>query len=94
MARRTSKHSSHKKKIPLLATAGVAGTALYVAEAYKNGGSKSAMHALTGMTTDGTFVMHDAIVTYTPAIVGVIGSAVASKLHINRYMSGVPVFKF
>jgi hypothetical protein len=95
MARRYhKKHSSHKKKIPILATAGVLGTGIYVYEAYKVGGPSTLMHALTGMNPNGSFVLHDAMVTYTPAIIGVLGSAIASKTHINRYMSGIPMFKF
>ena len=95
MARRYhKKHSSHKKKIPLLATAGVVGTGIYIYNAYMSGGTAKMAHALTGTDASGKFYLQDALVTYTPAIIGVVGSAIASKTHINRYMSGIPVFKF
>lgn len=92
MARHRKHRKGGKKKIPILATAGVVGTGMYIANAYQTGGTAKALHAMTGMSADGSFNLHDAMVTYTPVIVGVVGSAIASKSHVNRYMSRVPMF--
>jgi hypothetical protein len=95
MARRYhKKHSGHKsRKIPLLATAGVAAYALNIYNDRGNGVNGFKWQAL-GIDNSGKFEGAKFIQVMTPPLIGILGSAAASKFKLNRYISGIPVFKF
>jgi hypothetical protein len=42
----------------------------------------------------GKFSMPKLITNLAPPAVGIVGSMVASKFKVNRYISGIPWFKF
>jgi len=82
-----------KKKIPVFATAGVVASGLTIAQGYKDYGNQGLKWFATGIGEDGAFHFDRAVQTYMPVAVGIIGSAVAGKLKVNRYLSGIPIFK-
>ena len=95
MARRRYKKSrrSGKRKIPMLATAGAAIYGMNVIDGYMKEGIPLAKLRAMGIEYDGHFNMSRAISNFAPVLVGVVGSAAASKFRLNRYLSGIPVFK-
>lgn len=53
-----------------------------------------AISRMTGMHLDGTPQDYAAIAAKTaPIVVGVVGSAVASKFKLNRYLAGIPFIR-
>lgn len=91
MARR-KKYSRKSKKIPMLATAGIAAYALNIYNDRGNGMNGIRWQAL-GIENNGTFNSGKFVQVMTPPVVGVVGSALASKFKLNRYLSSVPFVK-
>jgi len=94
--KKTRKHS--KAKIPVLATAGAAAYGFRVYQGYagkldSQGGYKGLQWGALGINNAGKFQMSEFIEAVTPLAVGVGGSMLASKFKVNRYLSGIPLFK-
>jgi hypothetical protein len=87
------KHGSRKsKKIPLLASAGAAVYAYNIYNDRGNGVNGIRWQAL-GIDSSGVFRSEKLVQVMTPVAVGLIGSMAASKFKLNRYLSGIPMFK-
>jgi len=99
MRRYGKKRSSRRsKKIPVLATAGALVFGMnayngYMGKAGSQGGAKGVAWTTVGIDNGGNFQMHQLIKNVAPVAIGVIGSAAASKFKLNRYLSGIPLFK-
>jgi len=91
MAKKNKRRS--KKKIPIFATAGALAAGMTIVQGYKDYGNEGLRYYATGVGNEGNFDSSRVVKTYMPVIVGVVGSAVASKLKVNRYLSTVPIFK-
>ena len=103
MARRKGKRSRKAaKKIPIIAIAGASvGTIGAIQEAKANGaeqGMRYFVMAYTGFDTKGDHAWNAGGVNLmngaAPALIGAIGSKVASKVGLNRYLSAIPYLKF
>ena len=91
--------SKSKKKIPALATIGVAVYGMQAYSGYKGtaGGGPGVMGLkwnTLGVDNTGKFVWSKFLQNSLPLIVGVGGSMAASKLDMNRYISAIPWVKF
>lgn len=95
MAKR-KKRSRGRKKIPLAAAAGVAGALIPIAHTAITGNLIGAGQQLvagfTGLTPQGwnPAAMATGVL---PIVAGALVSMAASKLGINRYLSGIPLIK-
>lgn len=88
------KRTSHKsKKIPVLATAGVAIFALNAIREYQANGPNGLAWAALGTEANGKFHTDKFLMNVAPIIVGVGGSMIASKTRMNRHLSAIPMFK-
>jgi hypothetical protein len=95
MVRHRKKSRSHRsRKVPILATVGAAAYALNAYEGYKSGGTKGFVWNTVGVDASGNFSMTKFVMNVKAPAAGIIGSALASKFKLNRYISGIPVFKF
>lgn len=99
MARFKRKKSSHRsKKIPVLATAGVAVFALnaysgYMGKAGSQGGGKGIAWTTLGIDNAGKFQTAQFVENVMPLVAGIGGSALAAKFKLNRHISSIPMFK-
>jgi hypothetical protein len=91
---RKKSRSRHTKKVPVLATVGSLAYGLNAYEGYKSGGTKGLVWNTVGVDASGKFSMQKFITNIAPPAVGIVGSMVASKMKVNRYISGIPWFKF
>lgn len=96
--RRKKGSSRRSKKIPVLATAGVAVFALnayngYMGKAGSQGGGKGIAWTTLGIDNGGNFQVKQFAENMLPLVAGIGGSALAAKFKMNRYISGIPLFK-
>jgi hypothetical protein len=91
--RRKKSHGHKSRKIPLLATVGVAAYGANIYNGYKAGQLPGATFAALGVNASGQFSMAQFGKSIAPVAVGVIGSMIASKTGVNRYLAKVPLFK-
>ena len=92
MAKR--KRSGRKsKKIPALATAGLIAAGFQAYKGYQAGGVTEMAAWTVGTDSEGKFHPDWLLRNVMPIAAGALGSAVASKLKVNRYISSVPFFK-
>lgn len=82
------------KKIPILTAIGVVATAYDIYSTIREKGNDYAGYAITGYDQSAHKMDWGKVVsTYAPAIGGVVASKVASKVGLNRAMSGIPYVK-
>ena len=99
MAKRKKSRKKAKKNIPLLTVAGLVPGLAFTYTGYEQGGPSGAMthltHAYTGFNLNTNKFEREGLNRGTfPLIVGVAGSAIASKLGLNKYMRAIPFIKF
>lgn len=92
MARKHKKSGHRSKKIPVLASAGIAAYGLQAYRGYKAGGLTEAAAWMIGTDASGKFHAEWLLRDLSPVVVGAVGSMVAAKSGINRYVK-VPMFK-
>ena len=80
------KSASRSRKIPVMGTIGAVATGLTIYEGYKNAGTDGLRYTATGIGEDGKFHMDRALSTYAPVIAGSVGSAIAAKMKLNRFI--------
>jgi hypothetical protein len=95
------KNGSRKsRKVPILATGGTILTGINIYNKYQAArpGLKAEdfVTSFTGlsMASGKGFSLSKTVYNLAPAIIGVGGSMLASKLGMNRYMAKVPFFKW
>jgi len=94
MARRGRKRGGHRsEKIPVLATVGAVGYGMNVYAGYKRDGVRGMKWEAMGITNEGAVDMAKATQVLAVPVAGAVGSALAAKFKINRYFSGIPMFK-
>ena len=86
------KRSSKSRKIPVLATAGMAAFGLQAYNGYKAGGVKEMMVWTIGTDSNGKFHPEWLVRNAMPIVAGAAGSMIATKAKINRYVR-VPFVK-
>jgi hypothetical protein len=90
--RRGRKRGRSKHKIPILATAGAAVFALNAYGGYKRDGAQGVAWNTVGTDHSGRFDVNQFIVNVTPPVIGALGSMLAAKFGINRYIK-IPMVK-
>jgi len=92
MARRKKSRRASSKKIPILATMGVVASGMSIYQNVKDdhvNGIRTSM----GLDDIGGWHADWAFKTVGPVVLGSVGSALASRFKLNRYLSKVPIFK-
>lgn len=93
MARHKQHRKAHKK-IPVLATTGLAVFALNAINEYRANGVDGLKWATLGVNKNGVWQADKFIANLTPPAAGIGGSMLAAKTGANRYISSVPMVKF
>ena len=91
MARRKSKKGRRaKKKIPIFATAGAAGTGFVLYNTAVTSGYEAAAKGAVGIGSSGKVEKAVLVEVYTPVALGIVGSTIASKIGANKHLAKIP----
>lgn len=91
---RKKSRSRHAKKIPVLASVGVLAFGMNAYRGYQQDHAHGLQWNTIGVDANGKFSPSKFAQNIAPPVFGVLGSMAAGKFRMNRYISGIPWFKF
>lgn len=93
-AAKKTRHKARHEKLPALATAGMGATGYSIYKTVQEKGPEYLGYAIFGYDSgDKKFHSKKIIETWAPAVMGIGGSALASRFGLNRYIKAIPFIK-